>query len=146
MSSLHSSRQTHLFTPDAASNNKRVKNTQRTWMCLQNTTTVCRVAWGLIGLSLHHVIMCLLNPGSNPTMDLCNMSSSSLSPCVYCHPTAINQSEPTMPERQSFKNPVFLMCICSPWRSGHSALSGVAVSRGQTNLIDYYFVLLVVFA
>ncbi len=32
--------------------------------------------------------------------------------------------------------------MCSPWRSGHSVLSGVIVSRGQTNLIDYYSVLL----
>lgn len=139
MSSFHSSHKTHLFTPDAANNPWRVKNTPNTmsintlwYLVVQNSTVVYGVSQGLSSLSLYRVTMQLLNPGSNPTTDLWNMLSPCLSPCVYCYFLLLS-----IKVKQQYPENNWNVCVC-PWCFDLSFLSEAAVSRGQINMIKYY--------
>lgn len=103
---------------------------------------------GLSALCLCHIVMHLQNHGLIPTKDLCNRSSlffvwpfcislcllSPLPSIKYCHQINL-----------LLKYTVFSISVC-PRHFGHSILSGVAVSRGQTNMIDYCSILLVMLA
>lgn len=92
---------------------------------------------GVSGLSMYQ----LLSPGSNPTKDLCNMSSPSPSPYVYCH-----SSLPSIKIKKQYpKKKCIYQSVC-PWCSGLSFLSEADVSCGQTNMIDHPSVMLVMFA